>query len=85
MDTLGLIVAVVVHAASIQDRDGAKLVLAKVATRAPRLQLVWADGGYAGKLIDWTRETCGWLLTIIKRTDDVKGFQVLPPGTRRCG
>ena len=78
MDTLGLIVAVVVHAASIQDRDGAKLVLAKVATRAPRLQLVWADGGYAGKLIDWTRETCGWLLTIIKRTDDVKGFQVLP-------
>lgn len=78
MDTLGLIVAVVVHAASIQDRDGAKLVLARVATRAPRLQLVWADGGYAGKLIDWTRATCGWLLTIIKRTDDVKGFQLLP-------
>lgn len=82
---MGLIVAVVVHAASIQDRDGAKLVLAKVATRAPRLRLVWADGGYAGKLIDWVRDTCGWLLTIIKRSDDVVGFQVLPPGTRRRG
>ena len=82
---MGLIVAVVVHAASIQDRDGAKLVLAKVATRAPRLQLVWADGGYAGKLIDWVRDTCGWLLTIIKRSDDVVGFRVLPPGTRHGG
>ena len=75
---MGLSVAVVVHAASIQDRDGAQLVLAKVATRAPRLQLVWADGGYAGKLIDWVRDTCGWLLTISKRSDDVVGFQVLP-------
>jgi putative transposase len=73
-----LIVAVVVHAANIQDRDGAKLVLAKVAARAPRLQLVWADGGYAGQLLDWVRDKCGWVLAIIKRADDVKGFQVLP-------
>lgn len=78
MDTLGLIVAVVVPAASIQDRDGAKLVLAKVAKRAPGLQLVWADGGYAGKLIDRVRQTFGWLLTIIKRSDAGKGFQLLP-------
>jgi len=49
-----------------------------VAARAPRLQLVWADGGYAGRLIDWVRDKCGWVLAIIKRSDDVKGFQVLP-------
>jgi len=70
--------AVVVHAASIQDRDGAKLVRAKVATRAPRRQLVLADGGDAGNLLDGVRDTCGWLLTSSKRSDDVVGFQVLP-------
>ena len=45
MDTLGLIVAVVVHAADIQDRDGAKRVVAQVAAQAPRLQRIWAEGG----------------------------------------
>ena len=78
MDTLGLVLAVVVHAASVQDRDGAKLVLAKLLGRFPRLRLLWADGGYAGKLGDWVLETCGWVLEIVKRSDDVAGFQVLP-------
>ena len=78
MDTLGLVLAVVVHAASVQDRDGAKLVLAKLVGQVPRLRLLWADGGYAGKLIDWVRETCGWVLAIVKRSDAATGFQVLP-------
>jgi putative transposase len=78
VDTLGLVLAVVVHAASVQDRDGAKLVLAKLLGRFPRLRLLWADGGYAGKLVDWVQETCGWVLAIVKRTDDTSGFQVLP-------
>ena len=52
VDTLGLLL-VVVHAASIQERDGAKLVLAKMWNRFPRLHLIWADDGYAGKLIDF--------------------------------
>lgn len=78
MDTIGLVLAVVVHAADIQDRDGAKLVLKKLRGRFPRLQLIWADGGYAGKLIEWTRRTGKWLLEIVKRSDDVKGFKVLP-------
>ena len=43
-----------------------------------RLELIWADGGYAGKLIETTRETFGWKLEIVKRSDDVKGFKVLP-------
>ena len=36
------------------------------------------DGGYAGKLIDWVKQFCGWMLEIVKRNDDIKGFQVLP-------
>jgi len=78
VDTLGLVLAVVVHAASVQDRDGAKLVLAKLVGQFPRLQLLWADGGYAGKLIDWVQEHCGWVMEIVKRGDDATGFQVLP-------
>ena len=56
---------------SHQDRDEAKLVLNKAKSCFCRLRLIWADGGYAGKLIDW-------VLEIVKRNDDVKGFQVLP-------
>ncbi len=79
VDTLGLMLAVVVHSAALQDRAGAKLVLAALAASGcPRLRLVWADGGYRGKLLAWVQEHCGWLLRIVKRHDDVKGFQVLP-------
>lgn len=78
MDTLGLIVAVVVHAASVQDRDGAQQVLGKVRDKLPRLKVIWADGGYAGQLVDWVKTTCGWLLDIVKRSTDTTGFKVLP-------
>ena len=53
VDTLGLLLAVVVHPADIQDRDGAKLVLSKLLGLFPRLKLVWADSAYAGQLVDW--------------------------------
>ena len=78
VDTRGLLLAVVVHAANIQDRDGAKLVLGKLLGRFPRLCLIWADGGYRGKLIEWTASLGGWVLEIVKHNDDVKGFKVLP-------
>ena len=78
VDTLGLIIALVVHPANLQDRDGAKLVLAKLVGWLPRLKLIWADGGYAGQLIGWVKELGGWVLQIVKRCDDVKGFVVLP-------
>lgn len=68
----------VVHPANVQDRDGAKLVLRKVKGRFARLELIWADGGYAGKLIDWVHRFGGWVLEIVKRCDDVKGFKILP-------
>jgi putative transposase len=78
VDTMGLLLMVVVHAANIQDRDGAKLVLEKAKGKYARLQLIWADGGYSGKLIGWVKEMCNWILEIVKRSDDVKGFQVSP-------
>jgi putative transposase len=78
VDTLGLVIAVVVHAANIQDRDGAKLVLRKLVGRFSRLSLIWADGGYAGKLIEWAAEFGHWVLEIVERFKDAKGFAVLP-------
>lgn len=78
VDTMGLLLLVVVHPANIQDRDGAKLLLEKARNLCPRLHLIWADGGYAGKLVAWVKSTCSWVLQIVKRTDDVKGFKLLP-------
>jgi putative transposase len=75
---MGLLLAVVVHAANIQDRDGAKLLFAKVKGCFPRLKLIWADGAYAGQLIEWVGKTCQWVLEIVKRCDKAIGFQVLP-------
>lgn len=78
VDTLGLLLAVAVHAADAQDRDGAKLVLAKLVGRFPRLRLIWADGGYAGHLVDWAQRAGGWMLSIVRREPDVHQFRVLP-------
>ena len=78
VDTMGLLLLVVVHSAGIQDRDGAKLLLEKAKGLSPRLQLIWADGGDAGKLVGWVKSVCSWVLQIVKRTDDVKGFKLLP-------
>lgn len=73
---MGLLLTVVVHAANIQDRDGAKQVFEKAKGCFPRLKLVWADGGYAGKLVHWLSELNGWSLEIVKRLG--QGFQILP-------
>jgi len=75
---LGLIWAVVVHCAGIQDRDGAKRVFEKLRGLSPRLRLIWADGGYAGQLVEWVAAFAGWVLEIVKRSDDAQGFEVLP-------
>lgn len=78
VDTIGLLLVVLVTSGNIQDRDGGKLVLGHAKTRFPRLQFVWADGGYAGKLVVWALSALHWTLEIVKRNDDVKGFKVLP-------
>jgi len=78
VDTRGLVRAVVVHAANIQDRTGARLVLARMQGRFPRLHKIWADGAYSGSLIAWTQALLGCILEIVKRSDDWKGFVVWP-------
>jgi putative transposase len=75
---MGLLLAVVVHSAAIQDRDGAKLVFLKAAASFPAITLVWADGGYAGVLIAWLAAWCGWVLEIVRKLEGQVGFQVLP-------
>lgn len=78
VDTLGMVLTVMILTADVQDRDGARKLLEKIKTRFPRLQKIWADGGYAGTLIDWVKQLCGWALEIVKRSDTAKGFAVLP-------
>jgi putative transposase len=65
----------------VQDRDGAKSVLAVLRHKFSRLRHIWADGAYAGPLVDWVRELRRYRpirLEITKRSDAVKGFVVIP-------
>jgi putative transposase len=78
VDTMGLVLLVVVTGASVQDRDGAKTLFTKAKQRFSRLQHIWADGAYAGQLIDWVKEQCSWVLEIVSRSPETKGFEVLP-------
>lgn len=77
MDTLGLILVVVVHAANIQDRDGGRLILEKLGGRYRRLKRIWVDGGYAGVFVHWARRTFGRIVEIVQR-GDIHRFVVLP-------
>ena len=79
VDTLGLILAVVVHAADIQDRDGAKLVLAKIKGCFCRLTKILADAIYNGGIAEWAKEFGGWVLEIVVKPERKKGepFKVM--------
>ncbi|MBM0238725.1 IS5 family transposase, partial [Micromonospora sp. ATA32] len=82
VDTMGLLLVVAVTSASVQDRPGGRRVLQRLADTFATIGLVWADGGYANSvdatLLTWAKNKLGILLDIVRRTDDVKGFQVLP-------
>jgi transposase len=82
VDTLGLMLLVMVTSASVQDRAGGRRILERLAARFPSIALVWADGGYANKvdstILAWAKDKLGLLLEIVKRSDDAKGFKVLP-------
>jgi transposase len=78
-DTAGHLVAVQVHAADIQDRDGAVGLLASMCSLYPWLRHLFADGGYAGeKLADALLGLGRWSLEIVKRPDAANGFVVIP-------
>lgn len=79
VDTLGFLLEVVVHAANIQDRDGAKLVLSKLSADTKRcLKKLWADSGYRGQLVTWVRKNIKAVLDIVQRDPHTKGFAVVP-------
>jgi len=72
VDTQGFVLKVVVSAADVQDRDGARLLAHAVrlyGPHLPRLSLVWADAGYAGQLVDDLRQLIGWEVEVVKRCD----------------
>ncbi|MDX3239145.1 IS5 family transposase [Streptomyces sp. ME03-5709C] len=78
VDTLGLLLAVTVTAASVTDREAGRTLLARLRQRHWRITRVWADGGYTGQLVDLARGILRIALTVVKRSDDTSGFIVLP-------
>ncbi|ASN27571.1 IS5/IS1182 family transposase [Streptomyces pluripotens] len=78
VDTLGLLLGVMVTAADVGDRTAAQVLLGQVADAHHRLELLWADGGYTGSLVEHCLATFALVLAIVKRSDDQKGFVVLP-------
>ena len=78
VDSLGLLLTVIVTAASVQDRDAAFRLLTLLRERFSTIRLVWADGGYTGRLISWACHVLALTVTIVKRSDDTTGFAVLP-------
>ncbi|HYX35156.1 MAG TPA: IS5 family transposase [Oligoflexus sp.] len=78
VDTLGLIIKVVVLQADIQDRQGAMHTIEAAKEKLRSIKIMWADGGYSGQLIEWAKSGFNFILEIVKRSDDVEGFKVLP-------
>src|SRR6201991_4756403 len=78
-DTIGLLVAAIVHAADVQDRDGAPRLLKVLRSAFPWLRHVFADSAYAGRKLQTALAKLGdWTIEIVRRSDAAKGFVLLP-------
>jgi len=78
VDTLGLLLVVVVTAASVQDRDGARLVFQRLNGACKKLRLIWVDGAYRGQLMVWVASHMHFVLRPVLRAHGQKGFSALP-------
>ena len=78
VDTLGLVFAVVVTGANIQDRDGAQLLLSRLSGSCKKLRKIWVDGGYRGQVIAWVAQTFKFILEPVLRPKETKAFTLLP-------
>ena len=79
VDTLGLVLAVVVHGAACQDQHGAEWVMDVLGEKFRRLKVIFGDSAYGRSgLPDWVQETFGWILQTVLRPVGVQGFVVLP-------
>jgi transposase len=79
-DTCGWLLAALVTGAQIQDRDADHLLMWIIRTVFPTIRLVWADGGYAGKLTDYAAGVLGITVQVVSKLAGQVGFVVLPAG-----
>ena len=77
-DTMGLLIVVVVLAASVQDRDGAKTTLLRSHAAAPRARFIFADGAFVGRLIEWAAHILSIVIAVVRKPADQQGFAVIP-------
>lgn len=75
---MGSLITVMVCAASVQDRDGAKATLLGTYLSAVRCRFVFADAGFAGRLVEWAARVLGIAVDIVRKPEGQKGFRVLP-------
>ena len=78
VDAIGLLLAVIVTGAGVQDRDGAQPLLERLRAACLRVALVWADSAYAGALVTWALTQLNLTLEIVRRSEEMTGFVVLP-------
>lgn len=78
VDTLGLMITVVVTTACVQDRHGLKKLLKTFGIHRKKLKKIWVDGGYRGEIIEWVKSRFRYCLEVVLRSDDLKGFVILP-------
>jgi transposase len=78
VDTLGLLLVVLVTAASVADRDGGRGVLHRARMAMPSLALVFADGGYAGRLVTWAAQRLRIVVDLVRKPAGQRGFAILP-------
>jgi transposase len=77
-DTMGLLLVVMACSAGVQDRQGARTLLLRLYHRVPTVRFCWADGGFSGQLVDWAKRIVRTTVVIVRKTDDQRGFVVLP-------
>ena len=78
VDTLGLVLAVFVSSADLQDRDGARTLLSRLSGGCKKLRLIWVDGSCRGSLLDWVTQRFRFNLQPVVRPKAQKGFVLLP-------
>jgi putative transposase len=82
VDTLGLLLAVVVTSAALSDPAGARLLLKRLGGACKKLRRIWVDGTYRGQMLEWVLLHCQFCLQPVLRSDEQKGFVVLPRRSR---
>jgi transposase len=82
VDTLGLVLRVLVTAASVGEREGGKQVLQRVkqmGQSVARLHTIWVDGGFDGEpFLKWVMDVCRWIVIVVLRPEQSRGFVLLP-------